>query len=101
MIYAGIMLTAGGPKVLEFNCRFGDPETQALLPRLATDLLEPVLACTEGTLDQVTLHWKPDTCVAVVAASEGYPGPVRGGCRIGGLAEATAVTGLPVFQAGT
>ena len=101
MIYAGIMLTAGGPKVLEFNCRFGDPETQALLPRLATDLLEPILACTEGTLDRVRLHWSPHTCVAVVAASEGYPGPVRGGCRIEGLAEATAVTGLPVFQAGT
>ena len=101
VIYAGIMLTATGPKVLEFNCRFGDPETQALLPRLASDLAEPIVACTEGSLDQVRLAWRPDACVAVVAASAGYPGPSETGFPIRGLAGAAAVTGLPVFQAGT
>lgn len=101
MIYAGIMLTAQGPKVLEFNCRFGDPETQALLPRLNSDLAEPILACTTGELGGVTLSFSPAACVAVVAASAGYPGPPRTGFPIRGLAAAASVTGLPVFQAGT
>ena len=101
VIYAGLMLTEAGPKVLEFNCRFGDPETQALLPRLATDLAEPILACTEGSLAGVELAWHPEACVAVVAAAAGYPGPPDTGHRISGLDEAAAVTGLPVFQAGT
>ena len=101
VIYAGIMLTPDGPKVLEFNCRFGDPETQALLPRLASDLMEPILACTEGTLSQVRLGWRPEVCVAVVAAAAGYPGTPATGAPISGLAGAEAVTGLPVFQAGT
>jgi phosphoribosylamine--glycine ligase len=101
VIYAGIMLTPDGPKVLEFNCRFGDPETQALLPRLASDLMEPILACTDGTLSEVRLDWRPEACVAVVAAAAGYPGSPTTGAPISGLAEAGAVTGLPVFQAGT
>jgi phosphoribosylamine--glycine ligase len=101
VIYAGIMLTADGPKVLEFNCRFGDPEIQALLPRLASDLMEPILACTDGTLSQVRLDWRPEACVAVVAAAAGYPGTPATGAPIAGLAGAEAVTGLPVFQAGT
>ena len=101
VIYAGIMLTADGPKVLEFNCRFGDPETQALLPRLASDLAEPILACTEGTLSQVKLHWRPAACVTVVAAAAGYPGMPATGAVISGLDAARAITGLPVFQAGT
>ena len=101
VLYAGIMLTPDGPKVLEFNCRFGDPETQALLPRLASDLAEPVLACTEGALGGVRLAWRPEACVAVVAASAGYPGPAATGVPVRGLGEASGVTGLPVFQAGT
>lgn len=101
VLYAGIMLTPGRPKVLEFNCRFGDPETQALLPRLASDLAEPVLACTDGSLGSVRLDWRPEACVAVVAASEGYPAAPRTGVPIAGLAQAAAITGLPVFQAGT
>ncbi len=101
VIYAGIMLTADGPKVLEFNCRFGDPETQALLPRLASDLMEPILACTEGSLRGVRLAWRPEACVAVVAAAAGYPGSPATGAVVRGLDEAAAVTGLPVFQAGT
>ncbi|MCW3034873.1 MAG: Phosphoribosylamine--glycine ligase [Actinobacteria bacterium] len=101
VIYAGIMLTPDGPKVLEFNCRFGDPETQALLPRLASDLMEPILACTDGTLSGVRLDWRPDACVAVVAAAAGYPGTPATGAQISGLEGAEALTGLPVFQAGT
>ncbi|HEY2665801.1 MAG TPA: phosphoribosylamine--glycine ligase [Actinomycetota bacterium] len=101
VLYAGIMVTPDGPKVLEFNCRFGDPETQALLPRLASDLMEPILASTEGTLSQVRLDWRPEACVAVVAAAAGYPGTPATGAPISGLAGAEAVTGLPVFQAGT
>ena len=101
MLYAGIMLTAAGPKVLEFNCRFGDPETQALLPRLASDLAEPILACTTGELHGTRLAWRDEVCVAVVAAAAGYPGPPRAGDPVSGLAEAASVTGLPVFQAGT
>jgi phosphoribosylamine---glycine ligase len=101
VIYAGIMLTPDGPKVLEFNCRFGDPETQALLPRLASDLMEPILACTDGTLSGVRLDWRPDACVAVVAAAAGYPGSSSTGAPISGLEGAEALTGLPVFQAGT
>ncbi|MEA2534758.1 MAG: phosphoribosylamine---glycine ligase [Actinomycetota bacterium] len=101
VIYAGIMLTPDGPKVLEFNCRFGDPETQALLPRLASDLMEPILACTDGTLSGVRLDWRPDACVAVVAAAAGYPGSPSTGAQISGLEGAEALTGLPVFQAGT
>ena len=101
IIYAGIMLSEHGPRVLEFNCRFGDPETQALLPRLASDLAEPILACTTGSLATIGLAWHPESCVAVVAASEGYPGTPAIGFPIHGLEEAAAVTGLPVFQAGT
>ena len=101
VIYAGIMLTPDGPKVLEFNCRFGDPETQALLPRLASDLMEPILACTDGTLSEVRLDWRPEACVAVVAAAAGYPGNPSTGAPISGLAGAEAVTGVPVFHAGT
>ncbi|MBN1582545.1 MAG: phosphoribosylamine--glycine ligase [Anaerolineae bacterium] len=74
VLYAGIMLTANGPRVLEFNCRFGDPETQVLLPLLDTDLVDIFLACIEGRLQQVDVHWKPDHAVAVVMASGGYPG---------------------------
>jgi len=95
------MLTPDGPKVLEFNCRFGDPETQALLPRLASDLMEPILACTDGTLSEVRLDWRPEACVAVVAAAAGYPGNPSTGAPISGLAGAEAVTGVPVFHAGT
>ena len=101
MIYAGIMLTGEGPRVLEFNCRFGDPETQALLPRLSTDLAEPILACTTGELSGIRIAFRPRACVAVVAASAGYPGTPRTGFPIRGLAAAASVTGLPVFQAGT
>lgn len=73
VLYAGLMLTENGPKVLEFNCRFGDPETQALLPLLKSDLLEVALACAEGRLDEVEVDWNPGSAVCVVLASRGYP----------------------------
>ncbi|MGH2706257.1 MAG: phosphoribosylamine--glycine ligase [Actinomycetota bacterium] len=101
VIYAGLMLTPDGPKVLEFNCRFGDPETQALVPRLDSDLGEAFAACVEGSLDSVELRWRPQACVAVVGASEGYPAAVEGGKAIRGVEEAEARTGVPVFHAGT
>ncbi|MGH2669120.1 MAG: phosphoribosylamine--glycine ligase, partial [bacterium] len=101
VIYAGLMLTSEGPKVLEFNCRFGDPETQALIPRLESDLAEVFDACVSGSLEGVKLSWREEPCVAVVAASAGYPGPCRTGYVVEGLETAAAATGLPVFQAAT
>lgn len=101
VIYAGLMLTAEGAKVIEFNCRFGDPETQALLPRLDSDLVEALLACAEGSLDGVKLQWRSDACVCVVAASEGYPGEYATGHPILGLQDAATITKIPVFHAGT
>jgi phosphoribosylamine--glycine ligase len=101
VIYAGLMLTDEGPKVIEFNCRFGDPETQAVLPRLTTDLAEVMLACTDETLDRAALRWRADACVTVVAASQGYPGSYPTGARIEGLDEAADVDNAVVFHAGT
>jgi phosphoribosylamine--glycine ligase len=86
VLYAGLMMTADGPKVLEFNVRFGDPETQAILPRLRTDLLGLLEAATEpGGLDGATLDWAPDTAVTVVLASGGYPASASLGDEISGL----------------
>jgi phosphoribosylamine--glycine ligase len=100
IIYAGIMVTAAGPKVLEFNVRFGDPETQAILPRLTSDLAEAMLATVENRLAGYTFTWTPDPAVCVVMASGGYPGSYAKGLPISGLAEAEA-TGALVFHAGT
>ncbi len=101
VLYAGLMLTPAGPRVLEFNCRFGDPETQPLMMRLESDLLEVMLATAEGTLDQVDLRWYPHPCVSVVAASEGYPGDYPKGREITGIEEADAMEGVKVFHSGT
>jgi len=101
VIYAGLMLTAEGPKVLEYNCRFGDPETQVVLPRLRSDLAEALLACVEGDLGQHPVEWSPEACVGVVLASRGYPGPYPTGMPIEGLDKAAATAGLPVFHSGT
>jgi phosphoribosylamine---glycine ligase len=100
-LYAGLMLTAEGPKVLEFNCRLGDPETQAVLPRLTSDLGESLLACVEGNLGVYRLGWSPSACVTVVLASGGYPDEHRTGLPITGLNEAAAVPDVTVFHAGT
>jgi phosphoribosylamine-glycine ligase len=95
------MLTDDGPTLLEFNCRFGDPETQAILPRLASDLGELLLACVEGNLANYRVNWRPESCITVTVASEGYPGDVTGGLPIDGLDAAGEVDGVTVFQSGT
>ncbi len=101
VLYAGLMLTAAGPKVLEFNCRFGDPETQPLMMRLKGDLLEAMVATAQGRLDEVDLSWDPRCCCCVVMASEGYPGKYESGKVIAGLDAASAIDGVQVFHAGT
>lgn len=101
VLYTGLVLTEEGPKVLEFNVRFGDPEAQAVLPRLDSDLIEVMLACTEGRLGQVRAAWKPGNCVTVVAAASGYPDSPRKGDVIAGLDAAAGHPGVFVFQAGT
>ncbi len=101
ILFAGLMLTADGPKLIEFNVRFGDPECQALLPRLRSDLLAALLAACDGELADFDLRWSDGTAIAVVVAARGYPGtPVRGGL-IGGLERAAAIEGVQVFHAGT
>ena len=101
VLYAGVMLTQGGPRVLEFNVRFGDPETQPILMRLKSDLLEVMLAVCSGTLDRVTLVWDERPAVCVVMASGGYPGSYKKGDVISGLNAAAAMDDVMVFHAGT
>jgi phosphoribosylamine--glycine ligase len=101
-LYAGLMIGPDGtPKVLEFNCRFGDPETQVVLPRLESDLVEICLACAEGRLAPEQVRWKPDAAVTVVLASGGYPGSYGMGKVIVGLDEAALTPGVLIFHAGT
>jgi phosphoribosylamine--glycine ligase len=97
-LYAGVMMTAQGPKVLEFNARLGDPETQVLMHRMASDFVEPLFTAAHGTLDNAKLTWRPEPSVCVVLAAAGYPGAVRGGDAIEGL-DRTADAAL--FHAGT
>ena len=99
VLYAGVMLDPRGPYVLEYNCRFGDPETQVILPLLKNDLLELALACVEGCLDRVTLEWFPGSAACVVLASGGYPGSVTVGIPIQGTAQ--NLNSCAIFHAGT
>jgi len=101
VLYAGIMITAGGPRVLEFNVRFGDPETQPILMRLKSDLLEVCLAVCDGTLEDVTLKWDPRPAVCVVMAAGGYPGDYEKGKKIIGLDAVERLDDVMVFHAGT
>ena len=101
VLYCGLMMTAKGPMVLEFNARFGDPETQAILPRMESDLVEGLEAAVEGRLSETEFRWKPGASACVVAASEGYPGKYATGRVISGLSEAARVPGVEVFHAGT
>ena len=101
VLYAGLMITGGGPRVLEFNVRFGDPETQPILMRLRSDLLEVLLAVCDGTLDQISLKWDPRPAVCVVMASGGYPGDYQKGKKITGLKDAERLEDVVVFHAGT
>jgi len=98
VLYAGLMLTESGPRTLEYNCRFGDPETQVILPRLQTDLARILLACIDGTLDQLGLKWADDACATVVLTSPGYPESYPKGLLISGLDH---VNEALVFHAGT
>jgi phosphoribosylamine--glycine ligase len=101
VLYAGLMITAGGARVLEFNVRFGDPETQPILKRLKSDLLEIMLAVCEGSLDRVNLEWDTKPSVCVVMASGGYPGKYEKGKVITGIEQAEQDKDTTVFQAGT
>lgn len=101
VLYAGLMIHNGAIKVLEFNCRFGDPETQAILPRIEGDLSSIFLACTEGRLREDMVRCRKESCVCVVMASGGYPGSYTKGKVVTGLDEAGAVPGVTVFHAGT
>lgn len=100
-LYGGFMLTPEGPKVLEFNARFGDPETQVILPRLKNDLVDVMLACAEQRLDEVELSWRDEWAVAVVLTSAGYPGSYEKGKVITGVEDADALDGVIVYHAGT
>jgi len=101
VLYIGLMMTARGPMVLEFNARFGDPETQAILARLESDLVDTLEACVKGRLSDTELRWKPGASTCVIAASEGYPGSYVTGRRINGLEEAARVPGVEIFHSGT
>src|ERR1700684_262921 len=101
VLYCGLMMTARGPMVLEFNCRFGDPETQPILMRLESDLIEALEASIQGRISDGDFKWSRDASVCVVMSSGGYPGTYEMGKRIDGLDEASAVGGVKVFHAGT
>ena len=101
LLFPGLMMTASGPSVLEFNCRFGDPETQAIMPRLKYDLVELVQATIDGELDEVAIEWDERPAVTVVMASGGYPGVYEQGKPISGLADCAQLPDVHVFHAGT
>ena len=101
ILYCGLMMTARGPMVLEFNCRFGDPETQPVLMRMESDLLGACIASIEGRVSEGDLRWSHDPAVCVVMASGGYPGSYETGKKITGIEDADRLEGVKVFHAGT
>ncbi|MFQ5765572.1 MAG: phosphoribosylamine--glycine ligase [Rhodospirillales bacterium] len=101
VLYAGLMITADGPKLIEYNVRFGDPECQPMMMRLESDLLEVLLACAEGRLDGTELRWRDKAALTVVMAAQGYPGHYEKGSEIKGLDKAGALKDVMVFHAGT
>jgi phosphoribosylamine--glycine ligase len=101
VLYAGLMLTAEGPKLIEYNVRFGDPECQVLMMRLKDDLLTLLKATVDGVLDQVSVRWRDEAALCVVMATKGYPGPYSVGSEIGGLRDAADLPGVEIFHAGT
>ena len=101
VLFAGLMMTADGPKVVEFNARFGDPEAQAILPRLRSDFLPALVVAAEGGLKHFDLRWRPEAAMTVVMATKGYPGAYENGSTIEGVDRADALDGVTVFHAGT
>jgi phosphoribosylamine--glycine ligase len=101
LLYPGLMITSEGPRVLEFNCRFGDPETQALLPRMKSDLLPLLEATIDGKIDTCAIEWDTRASVTVVLASAGYPGKYETGKSISGLEDAARLKDVQIFHAGT
>jgi phosphoribosylamine--glycine ligase len=101
VLYIGLMMTARGPMVLEYNTRFGDPETQAIVMRLESDMLEAIESCVEGRLSETEFRWRRGASACVIAASAGYPGAYTSGLPIRGLDAAAAIPGVKVFHAGT
>jgi phosphoribosylamine--glycine ligase len=101
VLYCGLMMTARGPQVLEFNARFGDPETQAILMRLDSDLVEAMEACVDGRLSDTELRWNPGASACIIASSSGYPGKYETGFPITGLEAAARIPGVQVFHSGT
>ena len=101
VLYAGLILTGEGPKLIEYNCRFGDPECQVLMMRLKDDLVTLLLACCDGTLDRVSARWFDDVALSVVMCARGYPGEALKGTEIRGLEGAAAMEGVEIFHAGT
>ncbi len=101
VLFVGLMLTADGPKLIEYNVRFGDPECQTLMPRFDGDLLDLMLATAEGRLAGARPAWRDDAALCVVMAARGYPGAYEKGARIGGIDAAQALEGVKVFHAGT
>ncbi len=101
VLYCGLMMTARGPQVLEFNARFGDPETQAILMRLEGGLVEALEACADGTLSELELRWSAGASACVIASSSGYPGSYETGFPISGLENAARIPGVQVFHSGT
>jgi len=100
ILYAGLMITDEGPQVIEFNVRFGDPEIQAILPRMKTDIVPVLMACCDGKLDQQSIEYSDWPCVTVVMASGGYPGPYKKGVPISGVDAAESLGNVVVFLAG-
>ncbi len=101
VLFAGLMINADGPKLIEYNVRFGDPETQVLMMRLKSDLLAALLATADGTLDKHDVSWRKEAALTVVMAAKGYPGTPEKGTEILGLADARKVPGVEIFHAGT
>jgi phosphoribosylamine--glycine ligase len=101
VLYIGLMMTARGPQVLEFNARFGDPETQAIVLRLESNLLDALEACVEGRLSETEFRWKQGASACVIASSGGYPGSFQTGFEISGLDEVAKIRGVQIFHSGT
>src|SRR6185295_12524126 len=101
VLYIGLMITKDGPKLIEYNVRFGDPECQVLMPRMKDDLLTLMLATCDGTLDKTSVRWNDEVAISVVLATKGYPGDYKSGSEIRGLAKASEVEGVKIFHAGT